>query len=132
MRYDEVNQWESANPGKRGGGYNEFKRRKAERLISFLRKKRPDLADNIKSYCVSTPLTLRDYTGTVDGAMYGILRDSNKASRTLVMTRTKLPNLFLTGQNTVLHGLLGVTISAVLTCGELVGFENLLGKIRNA
>lgn len=132
MRYDEVRKWENTVSGERGDGYAEFKRKKAEILISFLRKKRPDLADNIRSYCVSTPLSLRNYTGTVGGAMYGISRDCARARRTLVMTRTKLPNLYLTGQNTVLHGLLGVTISSVLTCGELVGTEKLLDKIRNA
>ena len=37
--------------------------------------------------------------------------------------------MFFTGQNLNLHGILGVTIGAVMTCGEIVGHENLVNKI---
>jgi hypothetical protein len=31
-----------------------------------------------------------------------------------------------------MHGILGVTISAVITCGEIIDIRYLLKKIRNA
>jgi all-trans-retinol 13,14-reductase len=48
-----------------------------------------------------------------------------------VPVRTKLNNLLLTGQNINLHGILGVPLTAINTCAELVGMEYLLKKINN-
>ena len=79
----------------------------------------------------STPLTWRDYTGTPDGSMYGVRKEYSRPLETTILPRTKIPHLFFTGQNTNLHGILGVTIGAVMTCGEIVGLETLLKKIRN-
>ena len=45
------------------------------------------------------------------------------------MPRTKIQNLFLTGQNINLHGIIGTPLSAIVTVGELVGVEHILEKI---
>jgi len=37
-----------------------------------------------------------------------------------VSHRTRVPNLFLTGQNVNSHGLLGTMVGTILTCSELV------------
>ncbi len=39
---------------------------------------------------------------------------------------------FLTGQNLNVHGALGVTLTAMLTCAEFVGQEYLAKKVGNA
>ena len=49
-----------------------------------------------------------------------------------VSTRSRLGNLFLTGQNLNVHGALGVTLTAMLTCAEFVGQEYLAKKVGNA
>jgi all-trans-retinol 13,14-reductase len=67
--------------------------------------------------------------GSPDGSMYGIIHDVNQLSHANIPIRTKIPNLFLTGQNVNLHGVLGVSISAIATCGALVGLDYLLSKI---
>ena len=85
---------------------------------------------NMVAQKAATPLTWRDYTGTPTGALYGILKDVNKPNETTIATRTKIPNLLLTGQNVNLHGVLGVSITAVATCAELLGMEYLVGKIK--
>ena len=38
-------------------------------------------------------------------------------------------NLYFTGQSINMHGVLGVTIGAILTCSEIVGKEYLVDKI---
>jgi len=40
-----------------------------------------------------------------------------------------MPNLFLTGQNINIHGVMGVTFGSILTCGELIGSRYLLNKM---
>jgi all-trans-retinol 13,14-reductase len=131
MNYAEVKEWENLPVNNRGEKYDKFKQRKAEQVVGFIEKKLPGIRDNIRSYYTSSPLTLKDYTGTVNGSLYGILKDCNNPMRTLIMPKTKVSNLFFTGQNVIMHGVLGVTISAVLTCSELVGKEYLVNKIKN-
>lgn len=130
MKYKELKKWENTTVGKREDDYLEFKARKAEKLLDLVEKKFPDIRAKIKKYYTSTPLTYRDYTGTFEGSSYGILKDFNEPYRTLIMPRTKIPNLFFTGQNLNIHGILGVTIGAVMTCGELVGLDYLVKKIK--
>ena len=137
MRFDEVKQWADtfntvSEDDDRGPEYEEFKLRKAEILFKDVEKRFPGFRQCIKSYYVATPLTWRDYIGTDDGSMYGIVKDYQEPMKTFISPRTKIPNLFLTGQNLNLHGLLGVTVSAIVTCSEIFGSEYLLKKINEA
>ena len=132
MNIEDVRQWENTTVGKRGDDYLDFKTQKAEQLLDLVELRFPGFRKTINKYSSSTPLTYRDYTGTVDGSMYGILKDSSDPLKTLISTRTKIPNLFLTGQNIILHGILGVTIGAVTTCSDLLGKEYLIEKINKA
>ena len=92
----------------------------------------PGITSCVEAYYSSTPLTWRDYTGTRAGSAFGLLKDFNKPMESMVLPRTKIPNLFLTGQNTNMHGILGVTISSVVTCGEIINLQHLVKQIRNA
>lgn len=64
--------------------------------------------------------------------MYGYVKDVNKPLQSFISPRTKIKNLFFTGQSLNMHGILGVTIGAVITCSEIVGREYLLNKIIDA
>lgn len=137
MRYEDVTNWKDTfntdtHSKGRGEDYEAFKRDKAERLLDIVEKRFPDIRECIKSYYVATPLSYRDYQGTSDGSMYGIAKDYRNSFKTFIAPRTRLPNLYLTGQNLNLHGILGVTISALITCGELFNIEELLAKINKA
>jgi all-trans-retinol 13,14-reductase len=116
----------------RGGSYEQFKKEKAEKLIDYADKAMGGLKENIHSYHVATPLTLRDYIGTEDGSLYGVAKDFRDPLKTFISPRTKIPNLLLTGQNLNLHGVLGVAMSAIVTSAEVFGMEYLLEKIKNA
>jgi all-trans-retinol 13,14-reductase len=132
MEYGELLKWKDTKTGNRGNDYLEFKKKKSEKLIASMEKKFPGITSCIEAYYSSTPLTWRDYTGTRAGSAFGLLKDFNKPMESIILPRTKIPNLFLTGQNTNMHGILGVTISSVTTCGEIIDIRYLLGKIRNA
>ena len=137
MKYEELEPWkDSFNTvsvaGERGEGYADFKKEKAEKLIRVVEERFPGVRDCIHSYYTTTPLSYRDYIGTDDGSLYGVARDYKDAMKTFISSRTKLPNLFLTGQNLNVHGILGTAISAVLTCVLLTGDNSIVEKIRNA
>ncbi|MGN7721472.1 phytoene desaturase family protein [Chitinophaga sp. 22620] len=118
--------------GDRGEDYEAFKKEKAEKLLDMVERRFPVIRQCIQSYYVATPLSFRDYIGTSDGSMYGVLKDSNDPLRTFISSRTKLNNLFLTGQNLNMHGILGVSMSSVVTCSELLDMEKLLHDIKMA
>ncbi len=137
MRFDEVKKWKNTfhttlEENERNEEYQQFKKEKAEKLIDTIAVKFPHIRDCIQSYYTSSPLSYRDYMGTDDGNMYGIVKDFNDPMKTMISAKTKVPNLLLTGQNLNLHGVLGVTESALVTCSAVLGMEYLLNKISEA
>ncbi|MDR0363416.1 MAG: NAD(P)/FAD-dependent oxidoreductase [Bacteroidales bacterium] len=132
MNWDEVRQWENTNVGKRGKDYEAFKAEKAKKMLDKLEESFPGIRDAIESVYTSTPLTYRDYTATKEGSMYGIIRDKNFPTQTLISQKTKLPNLYMTGQNINSHGILGVMIGAMITCSEFLGLNEIVREIANS
>ncbi|SFB05817.1 phytoene desaturase family protein [Algoriphagus aquimarinus] len=135
MNYEEVRKWENSfnttlSESERSGEYVKFKREKAEELIAALSTVYPGFTDCIESYYTATPLTQRDYIGAIEGGLYGIKKDFNAPVKSFISANTKLDNLFLTGQNVILHGVLGVTISAMVTCQFILGKKYMLDKLK--
>ncbi|MBK7588954.1 MAG: hypothetical protein IPI22_11830 [Bacteroidetes bacterium] len=65
-------------------------------------------ADAVSEMDVCTPLSYRDYLNIPNGSMYGLQKNVNDLANTTYAKRTKIPNLFLTGQNINTHGILGI------------------------
>lgn len=134
MDFSEVKQWEhthntTAEESDRGEAYEKFKQEKTEKFLKEVEKKFPGIRDCIKSVHTSTPLSYRDYIGGQNGNLYGYVKDSNNPMKTFISAKTKLKNLYLTGQSINMHGVLGVTIGAVVTCSEILGKDYLVNKI---
>ncbi|MBP4137317.1 phytoene desaturase family protein [Flavobacterium geliluteum] len=137
MKFDDLQPWATtfnttADENDRGESYDAFKSRKTARFLEEIEIKFPGIKDCIQSIHSSTPLSYRDYIGGHNGNMYGYVKDSNNPMKTFIAPKTKLDNLYLTGQSINMHGVLGVTIGAVVTCSELVGKEYLVTKINDA
>ena len=90
----------------------------AENLI----RRVPGLEPAVEKYWTSTPETWERYTGTPGGSAFGIRK---KDAACYVHPRTPVPGLFLTGQNCGLHGILGVSETALVTCREVLGEQTL-------
>jgi len=128
MNFEEVAQWAGTKVEQRGEAYKEFKKCKAERLLARIETQFPGTLANIEAYYTSTPLTYLNYTGTINGAAYGVLRNVNTPR---IVHRTKIPNLYFVGQNTNSHGIMGVIIGAIITCSEFLGREFLWEQIKS-
>jgi len=136
MNFDEVIPWEESfrttlQNNDREKTYEAFKEKKAQILFKQLEKVIPGVGQHVSAYYTSTPLTQRDYLNTVDGSLYGVVKDFNSPLKSMINTKTKFSNLFLTGQNIIMHGILGATIGAVVTCGEIIGRDYLISKIKD-
>ena len=91
-------------------------------LAESLIRRVPGLAPAVEKYWTSTPTTWERFTGTPGGSAFGIRK---KDATCYVHPRTPVPGLYLTGQNCGLHGVLGVSETALLTCREILGEETL-------
>lgn len=119
MRWGEVEKWVGTHAMNRGADYEEFKKAKSLASLQLAAKHIDGLTESVEKIYTSTPLSYFDYTGTQHGAAFGIQKDNNRLLQTILPTRTPIRNLFQTGQNINLHGILGVSITSMLTCAAI-------------
>ena len=131
MNWSECEQWSHTEVGRRGEDYKAMKKRVADECNTLAERFIPGLRDRITGCYTSTPLTYRNYTLTPEGSAYGLRKDFRNPMITLLSPRTPIPNLLLTGQNLMLHGLHGVTMTALFTCAEVLGKEPIWNIVKN-
>lgn len=113
----------------RDPAYTEWKWKMSERILDKIYALYPMIKGKVRSIHASTPLSYRDYLGADQGAIYGIVKDYRHPMEAYIPHRTKVPNLFLCGQDVNLHGIYGVSITSLLATSEFVGMDYLLAKI---
>jgi all-trans-retinol 13,14-reductase len=119
----------TSNKATRGDDYVLLKNEIGKAIIQEVETILMGLTDAVSEMDVCTPLSYRDYLNIPNGSMYGLQKNVNDLANTTYATRTKIPNLFLTGQNINMHGILGVSITALLTVSEITGLDYLVEKI---
>ena len=132
MYFDEVAEWADTRPEQRGERYRLFKEAKTRQVLDFIKQHGIDLEPYVDAIFTTSPLSYRDYTATPEGSAYGIIKDYKCPQVGFVSTRTKLGNLYLTGQNLNVHGALGVTLTAIITCADFLGQAYLAKKVAEA
>jgi len=137
MKSSETDKWVHTSktvsePGEREADYEQFKIEKEAKVLKRIEEVFPGITSKIKAVHSASPLTFRDYIGNKDGSLYGIMKNSNSPARTQINTKTRISNLHLTGQNISMHGILGVTVSAFVTCFSFVDKDKLIQKVINA
>lgn len=132
MYISEFEKWTDTKFEQRGKEYENFKNVRAEQLIDFVAKYQPEIKECIDKTVVTTPLSYRDYTLSPEGSAYGIEKNALSPMTTFIPVRTRIPNLLLTGKNVNVHGFLGVTLTAALTCAEILGMEYIAKKVGTA
>lgn len=129
MDFSVVERWKDTVTGRRGADYEAFKECCKERVIKKMERLYPDFRDTVAGCFTSSPLTIRDYFGTVNGALYGYVKDCLNIAASQVPIYTKVSNLLLTGQNNNLHGICGVPLTAIDTTEAIVGKNMIIKKI---
>lgn len=129
MKMADVEKFRGTKVGRRGAEYEEFKKKKAQKLIKSVEEHFPGLSASLRSYYTSTPLTYEDYTGTPEGGMYGIAKDASLGPAGRIPHKTRIPNLFFAGQNVNSHGMLGVLVGTIVTCSEFLGSSEIYDQI---
>ena len=121
MPWEQCKAWEDSRLFRRSHAYNTWKEDTYARCLALAETVVPGLGAAVEQHYTSTPLTYRDYTLTPFGSAYGVRKDYRNLMMTMLSPRTPLPNLLLTGQNVILHGLEGVAMTALHTSAAILG-----------
>lgn len=132
MSFDQVRRWENTGTGHRGDDYKQWKAATADSIIRQLESIYPDIREMIKAVYTSSPLTIRDFLGTKEGAMFGRSKDCSNMMLSHLPVATRVKNLLLTGQNVSLHGICGVPLTAIRTAEAILGPNTLVNAINHA
>jgi all-trans-retinol 13,14-reductase len=131
MDYSQVRQWEHTTVGSRGPAYDHWKQTRIEMIVDKLSNLFPDFKEHIAHIYAASPLTIRDYFKTKDGAIFGYRKDCKNLVFSQLAVYTKVKNLFLTGQNVNLHGICGVPLTAINTSEAILGEHTIINAIRD-
>jgi len=124
---NETEHWEDSFSGARPEGYGIFKEEISDRMLRHIETACGELRGKIRPVECSTPLTLRDYTSSPFGSMYGVKHRTEQYNPLPV---TRLPGLFLAGQSIISPGLLGAIISGFVACGNILGHDRLRRELK--
>jgi all-trans-retinol 13,14-reductase len=121
--YEWFARWENTTWGKRGDDYDAFKARLGERLMRYLYEKLPQLEGKVDYYEVSTPLSTRWFANYRHGELYGMDHTAERLRQDWLGPRTRVPGLWLAGQDTLTCGVTGAMMSGMLTVMALAGMR---------
>ena len=123
--WDEVAPFSADTQGARSASYRKWKAQSADRLLEQAKKFLG--YSNIEPVAIGSPLTFRDRLGSPGGAVYGVGHSLGQINPGV---RTRLPGLWLSGQGTLMTGIVGASLSGLMTAGEMEGLESLWEEIR--
>lgn len=108
----------------RDDSYKARKQDIAEQSIRLAETVIPGLRESIQTIYTSSPATLERYLGAPCGSAFGIRKDYRSTLTTVLSPKTPVRGLFLTGQNLHLHGILGVSMTALRTVEAVLNENN--------
>lgn len=121
--YQRFAEWNEKTWGKRGDDYEDLKSRLGERLMEHLYKKLPQLRGKVDYYEVSTPVSTNWFGAYQQGELYGLAHTPARMQLRWLHTRSKIPGLWLTGQDVLTCGVTGAMMAGLLTAGNVAGLR---------
>lgn len=129
MDFGFVRPWEQSTSGHRPDDYRKWKEQMAAKALQLAEEAVGPLATEYLE--TASPLTLRDWNGTTDGSCYGLHATVLNPALTTLSPRTRLDNLFLTGQDVNFHGMVGTSLTAIITAEAILGPNTIVNRINN-
>ncbi|MGB5630300.1 MAG: hypothetical protein WBM57_13080, partial [Woeseiaceae bacterium] len=119
--YEWFEKWNDETWGKRGDDYEALKARFGERLMDILYDKVPQARGKVDYYEVSTPLSTNWFGGYQKGELYGLAHTSERLEQDWLRPKTRIPGLWLTGQDILTCGVTGAMMAGLITTMSMVG-----------
>ena len=117
--------WADGAWGQRGAEYQALKDRLSDKLLDVLYTSYPQLRGRIDFHELSTPLSTRHFFNAPDGEALGAAFNIDRfASANWLNRKTKVPGLYLTGQDTHAMGFAPSLMSGVLTAAAVLNWRD--------
>lgn len=107
--------------------YEKFKRDIAAEMIAIAEQQWGNFCGSIEPLAVGTPLTFNDELTAPEGCAYGAMHCLGQCNPDV---RTRVLGLYLGGQSTLMTGIVGSSISGLVSAGEILGLESLWEEVR--
>jgi all-trans-retinol 13,14-reductase len=106
---------------RRGTDYESAKNRITGALLDLVERHHPGFGDLVEYSELATPLTFEHFTAAPSGAIYGFPGTPEKYTKEWLGPRTPIRNLYLTGSDAGLLGIMGALMGGVVTASCLLG-----------
>ncbi len=118
-------EWADETWGKRGDEYEAKKEAYAQRLLTKLYEKFPHLKGKVDYYELSTALSTDYFCRYSKGEIYGLDHTPDRFELDWLKPKTRIPGLYLTGQDIMTCGVAGAMIGGLLTTISVSGLKGL-------
>ena len=125
--WQDIEKFTSSPLNGRSEEYENFKRDIAAEMIGTAEQRWGDLCGSIEPLAVGTPLTFKDELTAPEGCAYGAMHCLGQFNPDI---RTRVSGLYLSGQSTLMTGVVGSSISGLVGAGEILGLESLWEEVR--
>jgi phytoene dehydrogenase-like protein len=106
---------------RRGEDYEAAKNRVIRALLDLIERHHPGFRDLVEYSELGTPLTFEHFTAAPSGSIYGYPGRPDKYRKRWLAPQTPVRNLYLTGSDVALLGIMGALMGGVLTASRLIG-----------
>jgi phytoene dehydrogenase-like protein len=106
---------------RRGVDYESAKNRIIQALLDLVERHHPGFRDLIEYSVLATPLTFEHFTAAPSGSIFGYPATPEKYRKPWLRPSTPIRNLYLTGSDAALLGIMGALMGGVLTASRLIG-----------
>jgi all-trans-retinol 13,14-reductase len=117
--------WAGRTWGKRGDDYEALKQSYGERLLEHLYDKVPQVRGRVDYWEVSTPLSMQWFCGWERGELYGLDHDPARLQQRWLRPRTRVPGLWLTGQDVMSCGVTGAMMGGLAAATSVAGLRRM-------
>ncbi len=121
--FDLFSRWQGSQWGKRGEDYEALSQAFADRMLAVLYQKLPQLKGKIDYYEASSPLSTEYFCEYQQGEIYGLEHDPSRFEQHWLKPKTKIPGLWLTGQDILSCGVAGAMIAGLVTAIKILGIR---------
>jgi phytoene dehydrogenase-like protein len=117
---------------RRGADYESSKDRITQALLGIVEKQHPGFRDLVAYAELATPLTFEFFTGAPSGTIYGYPATPDRFRKPWFRPKTTIPNLYLTGTDASILGVMGALMGGVATASTLLGSTGFIEIMRAA
>ena len=115
-RWEEMSQFLPSSDTLRSSAYQQWKETKTQDVLQRTQAVWGGQIGWINPVVAGSPLTIRDELDAPEGGIYGIRHDISQFAPS---AKTRIPGLWLSGQSTLMTGVVGASLSALVTVGKM-------------